>query len=217
MDLKELIEGYRELPAASVADAVDAVVGRAGFMSGAIRQAVPGKLVGPAATVLEGPGDRAGPPIHALMTIDESDPGTVVVIGLENQEGSPDVAVWGGLMTTAAVTRGLGGAVLDAGLRDLEETRQAGFPVFCRSVVPASTVGRYVTVDRGVPVVCGSALVRPGDIVVGDADGVVVVPRDAAEEVLASARQVEAAEQAMEEAIRRTGSIITALEEFGRI
>lgn len=217
MELNQLIEAYRALATPSVADAVDRVVGRPGFMTGAIRQAVAGKVVGPAATVLEAPDVGAGPPMHALQTIDEAQPGTVIVIGLDHPEGSIDVALWGGIMTTAAVGRGLAGAVLDAGLRDVEEIREAGFPIFCRSLVPSSTVGRYVSVDRNLSITCGGVTVDPGDLVVGDADGVVVVPRGAAEEVLDTARQMEQGEQDMVEAIRRSGSILTALEELGRI
>jgi 4-hydroxy-4-methyl-2-oxoglutarate aldolase len=216
-DLEETLEGFRGVAAASVSDAVDAVIGRPAFMSPDIRAVSPGKLVGPAATVLEGVGTEARPPLHALQAIDTSEPGTVIVIGMEDPEAGRRVAVWGGLMTTGAMVRGLAGAVLDAGLRDVQETREAGFPVFARSVVPATTVGRFVTLDRDIPLNCGGVLVRPGDIVVGDMDGVVVVPLVAAREVLAKARELENGERRMVEAIERHGSILAALKELGRI
>jgi 4-hydroxy-4-methyl-2-oxoglutarate aldolase len=217
MDDQELLAGFRGVAAASVADAVDKVCRRPGFMSSVIRPVTEGKLAGRAVTVLERASLDSAPPIHALEAIDNADPGAVVVIGMENPALTADVAVWGGLMTAAAVTRGLGGAVLDAALRDVQETAEAGFPIFARSVAPSTTVGRVVTVARGIPVVCGGVLVHPGDVIVADTDGVVVVPTGDAEAVLEVAREIEDIENRMVGAIREKGSIIEALREFGRI
>ncbi|MGH2427026.1 MAG: RraA family protein [bacterium] len=216
-DLQRLIDGYRSVTTASVADAVDRVVRRPGFMSHDVKPILPAKVAGPAVTVLERASLEAQPPRHALEAIDLASPGSVIVIGLEDPQAGRNVALWGGLMTVAASTRRLAAAVLDAGVRDVEEIRQAGFPIFSRSVVPSTTVGRYVTVARDVPVTCGGVLVHSGDIVVGDTDGVVIVPRAAADEVLAVALQIEDAERKMTERIRQTGSILRALEEFARI
>lgn len=213
----DLMEQFRAVTTASVADAVDKVVKRPGFMSHQIKPILPAKIVGPAVTVLERAGLESQPPLHALEAIDEALPGAVIVIAMEDPEGAKDVAQWGGLMTAGAVTRRLSGAVLDAGCRDVEEIREAGFPVFARTVVPSSTVGRYVTVAKDIPVVCGGVLVHPGDIIVGDADGVVVVPHQHAAEVLAAAQQIEETERRMTDAIRRLGSIRKAVEEFARI
>jgi regulator of RNase E activity RraA len=216
-DIHTLVEGFRGVTTASVADAVDRVVKHPGFMTHEIKPIFPAKIVGPAVTVLEGRSLASQPPIHALQVIDAAPPGVVLVIGMEDPEGSRDVACFGGLMATAADVRRLGGAVLDAGCRDVEEIRQMGFPVFARTVTPSTTVGRYATLDRDVPVVCGGVQVRPGDLIVGDTDGVVVVPRAAADEVLKVARDIEETERRMAEAIRRSGSILKALDEFTRI
>jgi len=216
-ELQAIVERLRGVTTASVADAVDRVVRRPAVMSHEIKPIAPVRLVGPAATVLERVALESAPPHHALEVIDGSPPGTVVVIGVEDPQGARGVALWGGLMATAAVTRRLGGAVLDAGVRDVEEIRGLGFPVFARTVVPTSTVGRFVTVARDIPVVCGGVLVHPGDLIVGDADGVVVVPRAHAAEVAAAAVEIEEAERRMVEAIRRTGSILQALRAHARI
>jgi 4-hydroxy-4-methyl-2-oxoglutarate aldolase len=213
----EVVSGFREVAAASVADAVDAVIGSRGFMSSRIRPVFPAKIVGPAATVMEGPGAEAVPPIHALEAIDDSAEGTVIVIGTEDPVVAEDVAVWGGMMSTAAATRKLGGAVLDGGVRDVGESRDLNFPIFSRSIVTSTTVGRYVTRARDVPITCGGVPVAPGDLIVGDEDGVVVVPADRAREVLEAARGIEETEQRMTEEIRRQGSITGALKKFGRI
>lgn len=215
--LQELIEGFRRVATASVADAVDRVVKQPGFMSHEVKPVFPAKIAGPAVTVLERVALDSQPPHHALQAIDEAAAGSVIVIGMENPQAARDVAQWGGLMTAGAVARRLGGAVLDAGARDAEEIRQAGFPVFSRSVIPSSTVGRYITVGLDLPVVCGGVLVHPGDIIVGDTDGVVVVPQAAALDVLAAALQIEETERRMTEAIGRLGSIRKAVEEFARI
>ncbi|MDQ7820485.1 MAG: RraA family protein [Armatimonadota bacterium] len=202
---------------ASVADAVDRVIRRRGFMAAEIKPLAPVRIVGPAVTVLERRSLEAHPPRHALDAIDEAPPGSIIVIATDDPEAARDVALWGGLMTVAAVTRGLGGVVLDGGVRDAEEIRREGLAVFARSVVPSTTVGRYATVARDIPVVCGGVPVHPGDIVVGDGDGVVVVPREAAAEVLAAAEQIEQAERAVAQRIREVGSIRRAVEEFARI
>lgn len=215
--LDELIEGFRGVATASVADAVDRVLKRPGFMTHEIKPVFPAKIVGPAVTVLERASQESQPPHHALQAIDESDPGSIVVIGTEDPEHARNVAQWGGLMTAGAVARRIGGAVLDAGARDVAEIREAQFPVFSRTIIPSSTVGRYVTVAFNQPVVCGGVLVHPGDIVVGDADGVVVVPGGQAHEVLAAARQIEETEAKMTKAIARLRSIRKAVEEFARI
>jgi len=186
-------------------------------MSHEIKPVASGKLVGPAVTVLEGPALEAKPPQHALDAIDTAPPGSVLTIGTVDPTSARNVACLGGLMVTAAVVRGLAGAVLDGGVRDVEEIRQLGLPVFARSVVPATTVGRYATLARDLPVPCGGVLVRPGDILVGDTDGVVVVPREHASQVLAVALEIEEAERRMAARIRELGSIRRALEELGRI
>jgi 4-hydroxy-4-methyl-2-oxoglutarate aldolase len=213
----QLIEGFREVAIASVADAVDRVVKRPGFMTYEIKPIFPARIAGPAVTVLERAALESRPPEHALQAIDEAPPGAVIVIGMEEPDSGRNVAQWGGLMTAGAAARGLGGAVLDGGARDVAEIREAGFPVFSRTVIPSSTVGRYVTVGLNLPVVCGGVLVRPGDLIVGGEDGVVVVPQDAAAEVLAEARAIDATEARMAQAIGRLRSIRKAVEEFARI
>ena len=210
----ETLEGLRATAVASVSDALSQL-GVGGTMEAAISPIFRAKVVGPARTVLEEPDDQAGPPAHALETIDEAEAGSVVVIA---HGGDPDVAVWGGIMAAGAHARGLEAAVLDGGVRDVEEIeRDFGFPVFSRSVSPVTTVGRYRTVARDVPVRCGGVEVAPGDIIVGDADGVAVVPPDAAAEVLSLARQIDDREAQTTAMILEFGSIRRAVDEFERI
>jgi len=153
--LQEIIDGFRSVTSASVADAVDQIAGTRGYMDYPIKPRInDSKVVGPAVTVKEVRTTESVPPSHALEAIDEAPEGSVIVIGIEGSD--PDVAVWGGLMTAGAVARNLVGAILDGGLRDVAEIkRDFGFPVFSRTISPGSTLGRYKTEALNVPVLCG--------------------------------------------------------------
>ncbi len=210
------IEGFMRVATASVADAVDKIAGSRGYMDHQIKPRISEKkIVGPAVTVKEGPTDEVLPPTHALDAIDESEAGSIIVIGIE---GEPNVAVWGGLMTAGAEVNRLAGAVLDGGIRDIIEIRRdSDLQVFARSVSPGTTVGRFKTLDANVPVACGGVTVHPGDLIVGDLDGVVVVPRAHVEAVLQMATEIEEREAEQARLIRETGSLREGLAKYGRI
>jgi len=210
----EIIKAFRGITTASVADALWAE-GVSGHMTHEIKPFFPAKIVGPAVTVREEPATDRVPPTHALELIDHSAPGSVIVIAID---GFREVAVWGGLMTAGAVVNGLEGAVLDGGVRDVEEIeRDHHFPVFARSIIPATTVGRFKTVSANEPVNVGGVTVNPGDLIVGDRDGVVVVPTGLVEKVLKSALEIEEREREQTRLIRETKSLLKGLEKYQRI
>jgi len=213
---KHVIEQFHTVATASVADAVDQIVGVRGYMHHAIKPRInDAKVVGPAVTVLEGPTDEKVPPQHALDLIDASPEGSVMVIGIE---GATDVAVWGGLMTAGAHVNGFAGAILDGGVRDVTEIRRDyDFPVYARSVSPGTTVGRYRTLDANVPVTCGDVVVQPGDLIVADIDGVVAVPQAHVDAVLALALEIEQKEAEQAAFIRETKSLKQGLAKYQRI
>ncbi|MFM8590893.1 MAG: RraA family protein [Limnohabitans sp.] len=217
MELDALIEGFGKVAIASVADAVDKVCGHRGYLDHLIKPQINDqRICGPAATVLEVATDEFLPPQHALDLIDEAPRGSVIVISIMG--GEPDVAVWGGLMTAGAVANGHAGAVLDGGVRDLVEIRRDyGFPVYARSVSPGTTLGRYKTVASQVPVRVAGVVIHPGDIMVGDVDGVVAVPRAHAEQVLAMARDIDQREAEQARLIMAEKSLRTGLARYGRI
>ncbi|MEN9417373.1 MAG: hypothetical protein RI988_993 [Pseudomonadota bacterium] len=217
MELSALIDGFSRVAIASVADAVDKVCGRRGYLDHTIKPRInEQRICGPAATVLEVATDEFVPPQHALDLIDEAPAGSVIVISI--LDGQPDVAVWGGLMTAGAVANGHVGAVLDGGVRDLVEIRRDyGFPVYARSVSPGTTLGRYKTVASQVPVRIGGVVVHPGDLMVGDVDGVVCVPRAQAEAVLAMASEIDARELEQARLILAEKSLRKGLAKYGRI
>ena len=146
-----------------------------------IRPLWPGmpRLAGPAYPVRCEPGDNLM--LHAA--IHRAPAGVVIVV----QAGDNDFAVCGGNVCAVAQRRGIAGFVVDGVVRDLAETRDLGFAVFVRGVVPIPGGKSKGGVLDG-PVRCGGVDVAPGDIVVGDEEGVVVVPRDRAGEVLISAQ-----------------------------
>ena len=216
MTVKELVEGFTKVASASVADAVDQIVGKRGYMDYTIKPRInEKKVVGPAVTIQEGPTDEVLPPQHALDAIDESPEGSVIVIGVN---GESNVAVWGGIMTAGAVANGLAGAILDGGVRDIMEIRRDyDFSVFARSISPGTTLGRFKTLSSNEPVVCGGILVNPGDLIVADSDGVVVVPKEHVPAVLEKAIEIEAREAKQAKLIRETKSLRQGLVKYTRI
>lgn len=115
-----------------------------------------------------------------IALIDDLRPGDVAVLGCGS---TGRIAPWGELLTTAARARGAVGCVTDGLVRDIKATRRMGFPVFHGGIGPLDSKGRGKVAEIDVPIECAGVRVEPGDLVVGDADGVVVIPR-AIEEVV---------------------------------
>ena len=127
-----------------------------------------------------------------------------------------EIAAMGNLMGTTAKLRGLAGAVIDGAVRDISELRRLEFPVWSRRVSPATSVGRMISVDKQIPVKCGEVMVNPGDYIVADADGVVVVPASAAEKVIEFLKLYDDKESKMISIIEREKSMRKALEQYNR-
>lgn len=154
-----------------------------------------GKFVGPACTVKLFPGDNLM--VHAALTYAE--PGDVIVA---DTAGNRTTAVVGDMITNKARTCGIAGFLVDGLVRDVEGMRAAGVPVIAAGVTPRGPLHRGPG-ELNYPVSCGGVTVMPGDIVMADPDGVVVIPRDAAEEVLERAERKMAAEQDYVREVRR--------------
>jgi len=125
--------------------------------------------------------------------------GHVLVI---DGRGELNTALWGELTSYSAQGKKLAGVVIDGAVRDAARIRRLPFPVFARAVVPNAGGAEYAG-EIGVTVNCAGQVVRPGDWVVGDEDGVVVIPVETAAEVLTTAERIVAAEKKIEQAIRR--------------
>lgn len=213
---QDVIKRYRKVATASVADAVDKVTGKRGFLDQSIKPRINEKgIVGPAVTILEGPTAEFLPPQHALDAIDEADEGSVIVISIS---GETNVAVWGGLMTAGAVANKHEGAILDGGVRDLAEIkRDYDFPIYARSVSPGTTLGRFRTIESNVAVMVGDVMVNPGDLIKADIDGVVVVPKEHVETVLTMSEEIDARELEQAKLIIEHRSLREGLAKYGRI
>ena len=121
----------------------------------------------------------------------------------------------GELSVTSLKARGVAGCVLDGGCRDVRFILDEGFPVFCSHVTPEDSTWSWELVETQLPITIGRVRVEPGDWVVGDDDGVVVVPRAIAEEVLAEAEEKAATESEIRAAVRNGMSPLDAYERFG--
>jgi 4-hydroxy-4-methyl-2-oxoglutarate aldolase len=139
-------------------------------------------------------------------------PGDVVV----SQPNDGSIAHFGELSCETAKFRGGRGAVIDGGIRDIDYILKLGFPVFVRYQTPQDIVGRWRVVDYNVPVTIGEVQIHPGDFVVGDRDGVVIIPQSIAEEAIAKAEAVVHTENAVRKAILDGVHPVTAYEKFGR-
>ncbi len=212
----QIMEAFRKVSTGNLADAVEEATGAQGFMNYDMKPIFKTKIVGLASTavlrrVLKS--DARTYPNQALQILDEAPAGNILVYVLED---GLNIAGMGNLMATTAKVRGLAGAVIDGGVRDIEEITQIGFPVYSRSVTPATSVGRLVSVSKNEPVICGGVRVRPGDYIMGDWDGVVVIPVEAAEKVVELIRQYDEKESKMVPIIKETQSMLKALEKYNR-
>lgn len=186
-----VIEALRGYPTPILSDAM----GRQGAMEPRMRPLFPGAtLCGPAITVKTYPADN----LMMHKALEMVRPGDVLVI----DAGHDASAGWGELLSISAQTLGVRGVVLEGAARDRDAIAELGFPVFCTANVPRGT---YKTNPGSIniPVCVGGIAVHPGDLIVGDSDGVVVIPRDLAAEVAAAARAVAAKEDALKEQLRQ--------------
>jgi RraA family protein len=186
-----LLARFAQLPTANVADAMD----RLGVLDSRIKPVWAGAtVVGPAYTVWTRAGDNKL--LHEALHL--AKPGDVIVV---NGQGDESRALIGELIAERAKAAGIAGFVIDGAVRDAEVIGSIEVPVFARAVTPAGPY-KHGPGHLGRTVAVGGVAVSPGDIVVGDADGVVIVPRDEAEQVLKDAERKHADETALRTQIK---------------
>jgi 4-hydroxy-4-methyl-2-oxoglutarate aldolase len=191
MTTKDLIRQFQKFYAATIYEAA----GKLGGMEPHIRSIVPGvRMLGTAFTVKCPVGDARA----VAQAVDRAQAGDVIVI---DAGGTSLTTPWGSMSATAAKLRGIAGCVTNGGVRDLDELLEIGFPVFAAGVGIRGNVKLHPG-WIGIPVSVGGVTVQPGDVVVGDSDGVVVVPADRAEEVCAKAAEQQAKEDKIMQRIR---------------
>jgi regulator of RNase E activity RraA len=213
---QEMVDAYRHVEAASVSDAMEQLLHEKRYMSHRMQAIFPTKFAGTAVTVLLKREENRDPDALTgmLKAIDSGGTGSVYVMTV--QDGA-DIAGMGGLMGTAMAARGYAGAVVDGGVRDVPQLKRVQFPVYALGPVPSTSVGHYRFAGADISIVCDGVEVNPGDIIVADQDGVVVVPKAHAADILIKAQALDNSEHSMYPFIEKYHSIVEAVQKFGRI
>ena len=213
---QEMVDAYRHVEAASVSDAMEQLLHEKRYMSHRMQAIFPTKFAGTAVTVLLKREENRDPDALTgmLKAIDSGGTGSVYVMTV--QDGA-DIAGMGGLMGTAMAARGYAGAVVDGGVRDVPQLKRIQFPVYALGPVPSTSVGHYRFAGADISIVCDGVEVNPGDIIVADQDGVVVVPKAHAADILIKAQALDNSEHSMYPFIEKYHSIVEAVQKFGRI
>jgi regulator of RNase E activity RraA len=211
-----LIADYRRVEVASVSDALEQLTGKRMYMSHRMHPLFTTKFAGFARTVqLKDEGNNDPTALNGMLAaIDAGSTNSVYVMVVEDGD---DIAGMGGLMGTAMAARGYAGAVIDGGVRDVAYLRKIGFPVYSTGIVPSTSVHHYRFAGSQIPVVCDGVTINAGDIVAADSDGVVIVPKARAQEVLTLAQQMDFKEHSMYPVIEQMKSIVEAVKKFGRL
>ncbi len=196
---KELVDRLSQLDTCAVSDALDRC-GLRGAVIG-IRPVWPcPRIAGRVVTIRLKPAGLDRPKQHLGSTaIDAAKAGDVLVV---DNAGRVDVASWGGLLSLAAKTKQIQGVILDGACRDVDEIQDVGLPVYARGVVPITARGRIMQESFNQEIQCGTVAVRPADLVIADGSGVVFIPGQKAENVIAEAEAIAQQQQAMANAIR---------------
>jgi regulator of RNase E activity RraA len=212
--LAELCRRYGQVYSGAVADVLD----RRGLTRQIVDGAIQGltletRVAGPAFTCKGAPATELEPDDwdQRKAFLDALTPYSVAVV---DSSGDTVAAHWGELMSTGARGRGCQGVVIDGGTRDVTQLLAMGFPVFARYRSPASSIRRWRISGWVHPVRVGGVLVRQGDFIVGDADGVVVVPAEIAAEVLAEVESLTGAETAMRAELLAGGLFSTVYDKY---
>ncbi|WP_378955788.1 RraA family protein [Pelosinus sp. sgz500959] len=199
---KTLIDGFKGIPVANIADNMN----RMSCMNSKIRPVNDTPLLGPAFTVKSRPGDN----LLLSKALDLAEPGDIIVVDVQ---GDLTNAVMGELMTLWAKQRGIGGFIIDGAIRDLGALKKMDIPIYAVGVTP---MGPYKDGpgEINVPISCGGIVVHPGDILVGDEDGIVVIKAQDAEELLEKSKATSRKEDKIKEAIANKAWDRTWVDQF---
>lgn len=189
----ELLARYEQLYTGAISD----VLREHALLDQSIGQLIPLRpersVAGLAFTVKSAPHMKiTGELTFRTQMLDDMAPDSFVVWDTGNDEKA---TLWGGVMTATAVHKGIRGALIDGGIRDTHQILEKDFPVFYRHRIPNGSLGRCLITHYQTPILIRGVVIKPGDVVLGDIDGVVVVPRDLAHEVLVRAEEIRANEK----------------------
>jgi regulator of RNase E activity RraA len=187
----ELLEKYRRIPTTTISDALD-LLDIKGVIVGLKPIIDDVKIVGPAFTVKETPRKTSISEFRVTEALDLAGPGAVMVFDVE---GYVEASTWGGLASLSAKAKGVEGVVVNGAVRDIDEIKRIKFPVFARAVTPVTGKGRIATLSINTEIEIDGVKINPGDLVVGDGNGIVVIPCEKVLEVLRIAMEIEEKEE----------------------
>lgn len=215
--MKEFDEKYRarfeKLSTTNVSDAMDAL-GIKGSTYGIrpMRESW-GKVVGQAVTVkMTAAGETKNKHHLGMRAISVSEPGDIIII---DNGGRIDTSCWGGILANSAKAKGVKAVIIDGACRDLDDCIDIDFPVYARGTVVWTARGRIMEQSTNEMIQFGGVQVRPGDVVMGDRSGVVIVPWERVEEVLVKAEELYEKEEAMIREILSSGDVLAVDNKFG--
>jgi regulator of RNase E activity RraA len=212
MSQDDLVARLGKLDTCAVSDALDRLALRGATIGIRPVWACP-RIAGRAVTVKIKPAGLQKSKHHlGTPAIQAASAGDVIVV---DNGGRPDVSAWGGLLSLASKMKGLSGVVIDGACRDVDESRDVGFPVYARAVVPVTARGRIMQDAFNVEIQCACVQVHPGDLVIADGSGAVIIPQERAAEVIAEAERIAAAEARMAEEVRKGLSVVEVMERLG--
>lgn len=201
MSTHKLVQEFMELDTPTVSDALDKLQIQGGFHG--LTPIVQGKkIVGPAFTVKYIPiGEHKG---TVGDYIDDCQEGDVVVL---DNAGRTTCTVWGDILTYLAAAKGIAGTVIDGVCRDVDGIRKLGYPMFSRGHYMVTGKDRVMVQSVNETVAISDIQVRPGDLIMGDESGVLLIPRNRAEEILAIAKEIDAAEHLILNEVKNGSSL----------
>jgi 4-hydroxy-4-methyl-2-oxoglutarate aldolase len=212
MAREPIIERLAKLDTCAVSDALDSL-GLKGATWGIVPLWQCPRIVGRAVTMKIKPAGLQQPTQHlGTAPIEAAKPGDIIVI---DNGGQLQFSCWGGLLALSAKLKGLSGVVIDGACRDIDEARELGFPIYARGVVPMTARGRIMQESFNQEIQFGGVQCHPGDLVIADGSGVVIIPKEKEEEVIGSAEAIYQKEQEMAAGIRKGYSGLEMLEKLG--
>jgi len=212
MSGEAIVERLAKLDTCAVSDALDSLSLK-GATWGVRPQWPCPRIVGRAVTMKIKPAGLQQPTQHlGTAPIEATQPGDIIVI---DNGGKLEFSCWGGLLALSAKLKGVSGVVIDGACRDIDEARELEFPVYARGVVPMTARGRIVQESFNEEIQFAGVQCRPGDLVIADGSGVVIIPKEKEEEVVTVAEAIFAKEQEMAAGIRKGYSGLEMLQKLG--
>jgi len=207
----EILEKLRRMPTTTISDALDRLEIR-GAIAGILPVFHGAKVVGPALTVKEVARKADVSEFRVTETLDQAKPEDVIVFDVEGYTGA---STWGGLASLSAKMRAVEGVIINGAARDVDEIRELRFPVFARAVVPVTGKGRIATISTNTSIEIDGVQICPGDLVIGDDNGIAIISRGRVEQVCRIGIEITTAAEKVREQITRGRSAAEVEKELG--